>query len=138
VSPKEFADLIPALEAKLRATIAESMPIIGEMVAQEAREMIGHAQPEWPALAEATLQRKKLPAPGDPLLRTGELRDSIQFTSSATRVTIGSNDPKAVIHEHGDPTHRIPPRPIFRSAAHRKAQEVRAVLGARIANVLKG
>jgi hypothetical protein len=67
---------------------------------------------DWPQLAESTQrERERLGfAANEPLLRTGDLRESIEYTvlPREAAVEIGSNDKIAVYQELG--TSRIPPR----------------------------
>ena len=92
----------------------------GAAVAKKARAQIGREHEEWPALAAATVADKmrhgyKAPAP---LLRSGELRDSISWTAQPTRdgaeVAIGSDLEVALWQEMG--TSKIPPRSFLRSS----------------------
>jgi phage gpG-like protein len=83
-----------------------------EMVAEEARRVIGEGYDDWPALAPSTLARKMM---NTPLLETGELRGSIEWNASGNEGAVGSNLDKAVWHELG--TARIPPRSFLMGAA---------------------
>jgi hypothetical protein len=83
-----------------------------EMVAAEAKRVIGEGYDFWPALAPATLAHKML---NTPLLETGELRGSIEWNASGNEGHVGSNLDKAVWHELG--TARIPPRSFLAGAA---------------------
>jgi hypothetical protein len=49
------------------------------------------------------------------LLETGELRDSVQWTSEGNQGWVGSNNDRAVWHELG--TSKIPPRSFLAGAA---------------------
>src|ERR1700745_1703668 len=76
-----------------------------EAIRQQARNYTGpsEAGPQWPQLAQSTQKDrvKKGFAANEPLLRTGELRDSIEITISHDGMSaeIGSNNEKAVWHE---------------------------------------
>jgi HK97 gp10 family phage protein len=112
-----------------------------EMIAAQARAAIGHEHEMWPALAPSTIEDrvKKGFAANEPLLRTGALRDSIQWTTSASGMegAVGSNSPIAVYQELG--TSRIPPRSFLVSSVismeskiqHMAARAVVAVLAGR-------
>jgi hypothetical protein len=66
-----------------------------KIVQAEAKRVIGSYDYGWTPLKEATIARK---ANGDtPLLETGELRDSIEYTIvSDHEAQVGSNNDKAV------------------------------------------
>ena len=97
-----------------------------------ARGYIGHPQPEWPPLSSATIEgfrhengrwimgKEALGYGGQesPLLRTGQLEQSISFEVDGLVGTVGSTDKIALYHEMGTPFARypMPPRPIFAKA----------------------
>lgn len=103
----------------------------GEVLVHEAQATIGTYQggagpfPAWPELSEATLYGGFTIAgvpyqgkvelgyapPDNPLLRTGQMRGSIEASTSQDAVVVGSHDPVAYDQEHGTPT--IPPRPFI-------------------------
>lgn len=91
----------------------------GELVEEAAKAEIGHYQaavgpfPAWAPLAdgtEADKARHGYPL-GAPLLRTGELRESVSHVTEGGHSVIGSTDPRMVYHELG--TRHIPPRPVL-------------------------
>jgi HK97 gp10 family phage protein len=63
----------------------------------------------------------------NPLLRTGEMRDSIQHTVSGNEAQVGSNSDIAVYQELG--TEKIPPRSFLGGAAAEKLDEVLTIVG---------
>ena len=101
-----------------------------EILQTEAKAEIGHYQQEagpfqaWPELAESTKQdRVKSGFPeNEPLLRTGETRDSIEYTVGHGEARVGSNSPVAVAQEIG--TDKIPARSFLGGAAVRKHDEI--------------
>lgn len=138
MTPRQFGDLIPQLQEKLRQAVIESVQHAAMLIAQEAKDMIGHEQENWPPLAPSTIEQKQregyeVPAP---LLRTGHLRDSITFHVHETTASIGSNEPEAVVHEHGDS--KVPPRPFLSSAAMKKLPEIGADLEVRLQRAFTG
>lgn len=90
----------------------------GKIVKELAKSYIGPGFPDWPPLAESTLATKeKLGyAVPEPLLREGELRDSIEKYVDPFDHTlfVGSPEKKALWHEIG--TVKMPPRPFLRTA----------------------
>ncbi len=108
------------------------------VVRDESRSWIGDEHSEWPALAPATIAdetAKGFPAP-KPLLRTGELRDSIEYTVGETEAAVGSNSDKAVWHELG--TSRVPPRSSLRAAAMAVEPRIHRMAAATAVAVLSG
>jgi phage gpG-like protein len=83
-----------------------------QMVADEAKRVIGEGYEDWPALKPETLARK---IRSGPLLETGELRASIEWHAEGNHGEVGSNLDKAVWHELG--TRAIPPRSFLAGAA---------------------
>ena len=99
------------LEEKAKETIGEYHDAVGPM-------------PAWAELADATkADRVAQGFPEDePLLRTGELRDSIGHEVSGNEAWIGSDSDIAEYHEFG--TSRMPPRPIFGTALYENIDKV--------------
>ncbi len=95
-----------------------------EHVADDARAMIGTERPEWAALAESTVtEKERLGYVGqvsstDPLLRTGELRGSIEADAerrgNVIEGVVGSTSKIAVFLESG--TSKMPARPFLAGA----------------------
>jgi hypothetical protein len=65
--------------------------------------------------------------PDNPLLRTGEMRDSVEHRVDGSSAYIGSNSDVAVYQEIG--TEKIPPRSFLGGARAEKAPEVCQILG---------
>lgn len=138
-------------EMTIAAKIAEheAMKLACKIVQHEAKAEIGHYQDAagplaaWAPLAEATKAdrtRKGYPA-DEPLLREGDLRDSIEIAVSdpgaaLTEGAVGSNSDIAVYQELG--TSRIPPRSFLGGAAVRKGEAVAEVLGGGVVSALVG
>lgn len=110
------------------------------LVEAEAKAEIGHYQAEaapfvaWAELAQATKDDRAAQGfPEDePLLRTGDLRDSISHTVEMSgaghgEAVIGSPSEIAVYQELG--TQKIPPRSFLGGALVRKTHEVVDMLG---------
>src|SRR5713226_6883453 len=79
-----------------RAIVAKA----AAMLAKQVKIQFGKEHEEWPALAESTIadkQHQGFPTP-NPLLRTGSLRDSIEWVvqghGSHVEAEVGSDDPR--------------------------------------------
>jgi HK97 gp10 family phage protein len=113
-----------------------------EMIAQEAKDIIGTEYAGWPELADSTVARKQAKgqtgriSATDPEFATGELRASIGSQAEGLTGAAGTADPVAVYQEYG--TSRMPPRSIFASAGHRKAIEVANAMGNIVAEAIAG
>ena len=114
------------------------------VIETEAKAEIGVYQDEigdivaWAELADSTKvdRLSKGFTENDPLLRTGELRDSIEHQSALTEAVVGSNSEIAVFQELG--TEKMPPRSFLAGAAMRKEEEVVAILGESVVTALIG
>ncbi len=93
-------------------------------VATDAKALIGHEIDRWPPLADRTVAEKQRLgyvgqiSPTDPLLRTGDMRESIkpdaELTAYGVEGVVGSGSKIALYQEMG--TSRIPPRPFLAEA----------------------
>src|SRR5690349_9511426 len=113
----EFAAEIAANDRALHEMESKIVERAAKMIQKRAKAMIGKEHDIWPELAESTIEDKarhgfKTPAP---LLRTGELRDSIEITVSGNEAAVGTNDERGPWFELG--TSRMPPRPFLVPAA---------------------
>jgi len=109
---KSFAELAANLTFE-KAGMQAALIDIGNQLEKKARKKIGEYQPGWEQLADTT-QADRLRqgySENDPLLRSGELRDSISSEVGDMMVVIGSTDVNMVYQELG--TDKIPPRPVF-------------------------
>ncbi len=143
-----FADLanrLSGLASKEGALTLSVLEEIGSGIEAEAKEEIGHYQRSdvgpfaaWAELAPSTKKdrvRGGFPE-NEPLLRTGELRDSIGHKVTGDGVAVGSDSEIAVYQEMG--TETIPPRPFLRVAAWRMRREIGKIYGRAFAKALKG
>jgi hypothetical protein len=111
-----------------------------ELIRDEAQRVIGKGYSDWPPLAERTINDKRqhgFPAP-KPLLRTGEMRASIEITIASDGLSgqVGSNEDKAVWQELG--TSRIPPRSFLREAAMRVEGKIHKMAERELISVVTG
>lgn len=117
---------------------------IGNKVEKAAKEKIGEYQETagsfvaWAELADSTKQdRERQGYPdNEPLLRDGELRDSIEHTVLFQEVQIGSNRPIAEYQELG--TEHIPPRSFLGGAAFEETPDIINKLGPVLESFLTG
>ena len=106
-----------------------------EVVVEDAKFQIGAYQPEtgpfpaWAPLADSTeAEKARLGYPADaPLLRTGELRDSISSEVKGLEAVVGSSDDVMVYHELG--TDRMPPRPVLGPALFTNRARIVRIIG---------
>lgn len=94
----------------------------------EYQDAIGPFQ-DWAPLADSTEAEKgRLGYPLDaPLLRTGEMRDSIKHEVGEWEATVGSIDPTMIYHEFG--TSKMPPRSVIGPALYRNLDKVHKLIG---------
>jgi phage gpG-like protein len=106
-----------------------------EMVAAEAKRVIGEGYEDWPPLQPETLAKKMM---NSPLLETGELRASIEWSTSANGLEgwVGSNNDKALWHELG--TAKIPPRSFLMGAAVHSEEAIHKMAAKAVHAVMLG
>jgi hypothetical protein len=133
-----FIAELPALDRDLHA----SGPLIIEkackIVQAKAKSAIGKNHELWAPLAASTIadkQKHGFPTP-KPLLRTGELRDSIQYQVHGLEGAVGSDLDIAVYQELG--TSRIPPRSFLVSSAISSEDKIRRMAAATTIAALSG
>lgn len=131
---EEMLKLSVAVALETRLAIEEACVI----VEHEAKRVIGTYDYGWVPLAQATIDDRSRQGfnPDEPLLRTGELRDSIQHTVIGLDGYVGSDNMKAVWQELGTKT--IPPRSFLMGAAQHKVGEVVEKTGLAINAVMTG
>lgn len=130
MSEHSLKDMIAALggfTAALAIARHEALEKACSLVEREAKDVIGTYHYGWPQLAPATqAERARLGyAPNEPLLRTGDLRDSITHHMDGDTGFVGSTSEIAPHHEFG--TSRIPPRSFLGGAAAAKEEEIHAL-----------
>jgi HK97 gp10 family phage protein len=109
-----------------------------QLVQEDAKDRIGHYQgavgpfPDWAPLADATEADKAAKGYplGAPLLREGDLRDSIVTETNITEAVIGSKMDIAAYQEFG--TTRIPPRPFLGPAAFENRDKIQRIIGSHV------
>jgi hypothetical protein len=117
ISPRQFAAHLARQERQVRPRLAVGLAELGRLAVPLAAELIGHELPSWRPLAQSTIaEKQKLGFTGqvsatDPRLRTGEDRDSIEFTVLGLAMVLGSKREIFMYQELG--TSRIPARPVL-------------------------
>lgn len=130
-----FADHLLSRDATIAVAMQSGLETVAQRVRQTAREELGTYQEAighfdaWPELADSTKADRvaKGFSENDPLLRSGELRESIKAVHSRTEAVIGSDSDVAVYQELG--TNRIPPRPFLGPAVLHNEELIKRVLG---------
>lgn len=134
----EFVAELPAIERDLHATGPKIVERACLIVQKKAKAAIGREHELWAPLADATIADKKsqgYPTP-KPLLRTGELRDSIEYTVAGLEGAVGSDDPIAIFHELG--TSRMPQRSFLVSSAISSEDKIARIAAAATVAALSG
>lgn len=131
-----FGEFMAITPLAIAAELKRGLEMSAKAIEETAKAEIGKYQPEvgpfpeWPELAESTqAERERLGyTPNDPLLRTGDLRDSIKREVGNLEAVIGSESDIAAYQEFG--TDKIPARPFMGPAAFHNKNKIAAVLGA--------
>lgn len=144
-SPLKFAEhLLKAAAAEplaLQAGLEGALKIIK----RSAKQKIGHYQEasgpfqDWAELTDETKEDRlrKGYAEDDPLLRSGDLKESIVHEMEILEGVVGSKDPVMAYQEYGTPT--IPPRPTIGPAAFENKEKIKAIVGmAAISGITRG
>lgn len=141
-SPGAFAAHLRRVAQAIPAAEHAGLERAAAHVETVAKDLIGQQLTTWPALAAATVaEKQRLGLTGrvsatDPLLRTGELRDSISHVVDGRRAVVGSDDPVAIYQETG--TSRMPPRPFLSTAAVLVGEDTAKAIGAAVGNAVAG
>lgn len=123
---EQFARELSSASASIATGLEAGFRVIVKEIEETAKEEIGVYQPAygpfdaWAPLAESTkAERVRLGYSEDePLLRSGELRDSIQSEVMGLAAIVGTKKEIGLWLEVG--TDRIPPRPFIGPAYVRK------------------
>lgn len=123
---EQFARELSSASASIATGLEVSFRVIVKEIEETAKEEIGVYQPAygpfdaWAPLAESTKadRVRKGYTEDDPLLRSGELRDSIQSEVVGLAAIVGTKSEIGFWQEVG--TSHIPPRPFMGPAYVRK------------------
>ncbi len=144
-NPAQFSTHLLNLVAGEALALHEGLKIVAKTIKNKAKKSIGHYQsavgnfPAWATLKDSTLAEKTrlgYSPPDNPLLRTGEMRDSISYEVKGLTAVIGSTDQKAVWHELG--TSKMAMRPFLGPAAFRSKRKIQEILGAAVVSGFYG
>jgi hypothetical protein len=139
-----FAEHLLTLVAAETIALHKGLEVCAKHVEKTAKDEIGFYQGEvgsFPAWAELTDETEAEKArlgfeTGAPLLRTGELRDSIGHEVGPLEAAIGSTSDVMLYQEIG--TEHIPPRPVLGPAIIHNSKRIEAILGAAAVSGLIG
>lgn len=145
--PLSLLDMVTELaaaEVAIHVNARRALERVAVKVEKTAKSEFGHYQPEtgpfpaWAELAESTKdERARLGYSEDePLLREGDLRDSIEHEVSELEAVIGTNSDIAEYHEFG--TSKMPPRPFMGPALVRNHDAIIEELGGAVVRGLIG
>lgn len=142
-----FLDHLRSLPAKVQEAQKVGMEEAGQMLVTEAKLLIGTEDHEWPDLAESTVTEKERlgytdqVSPTDPLLRTGEMANSIEHKVEGNTVIVGSDSDVALWQEHGTTVNglpHIPPRPFISTAMFRYGDEATHIIAKSMMDAFSG
>ena len=140
----KFAEHLVMLQAAEAIALHKGLNHVAVLIEKTAKSEIGHYQDEvgpfakWEPLAESTeADKAKKGYPLDaPLLRTGDLRDSITHETEGFEAIIGSTSKIMEYQEFG--TKNIPPRPVIGPAAFRNQKQIQGIIGVAAVSGLTG
>lgn len=139
----DFNKILAKVGEELEGHVHKALERVAEHIERDAKARIGHyngpAGPfaAWAPLAESTIQDRAAKgfAPDEPLLRTGELRESIERHVGKHEAVIGSDSAVAVAQELGTTT--IPPRSFLGAAGAASLPLVHAEFGGAIVTAVR-
>ncbi|HHA1936229.1 TPA: hypothetical protein ACOEP6_004741 [Enterobacter ludwigii] len=135
LSLSDLAKVFTSAGPHIHTALEAGLEVVARTIEEEAKEEIGVYQPAvgpfdaWAPLAESTKADRVRQgySEDDPLLRSGELRDSISHRVMGLAAVVGSTDDKAVWQEYG--TDRIPPRPFIGPAYVKSFHKITEMVG---------
>lgn len=142
-----FAVELMTLRAGMAVAAHHGLERASQLIEKTAKDQFGQLQPEvgpyaaWAELADSTKEEKERlgyakNADFNPLVREGDLRESITHEVAALEAVIGSDSDVAVYQELGTST--IPPRAFLGPAAIQTEKRVALILGAVVGRFLEG
>lgn len=143
MSLKDLANVFASAARGGGVASAAIAKAVGMEIMENAKERIGTYQeatgdfPAWEQLAESTQEQRAKAGftPNDPLLRSGELRESITMRSEGNGAIVGTPLDVGLWMENG--TEKIPPRPYLGPAAEHGASKVGEIAAPIISKIFK-
>src|ERR1035437_9761524 len=133
-----FIAELPAIERDIHESGPKIIERACQIIQKKAKAARGKNHEMWPPLAESTIADKArhgFPTP-KPLLRTGAMRDSIEYEVHGNEGAVGSNSEIAVYQELG--TSHIPPRSFLVSSAIASEARIHRMAGGAAVAALSG
>lgn len=139
-----FATHLLAVEIASRKALEKGLDNVAKLVQADAKQRIGEYQdatgpfPAWAPLKPDTIADRVSQGftPDDPLLRSGDMRESIEREVQGLEAAIGSKSDIALYQEMGTAT--IPPRPFLGPAAYANKENIQKILGEAFVSGLTG
>lgn len=144
-SPAEFAEKLLGIVAGEVIAMKAALEVVATKIEKTAKSEFGTYQrasgkfPAWAPLTESTMEQKtKLgyAPPDNPLLREGDLRNSIKHEVKDFTAIIGSTSPIMHYHEFG--TSKMAMRPVIGPAAFRNKKFIYKAIGAYVVSGFYG
>jgi phage gpG-like protein len=143
-SMSAFADHLLERQALVTLELRRCLGDVAEAIQETAKGELGHYQAAigpfdaWQELADSTKEDRVQQGytENDPLLRSGEMRESIKNRVSGLEAVIGSAKDEAVWMELG--TTKAPPRPFLGPAIFHNEELIKEVLGAALVTGILG
>ncbi len=134
----QFSQYTQKLESTYIPTQLIALNLIGDYLVDESKGCIGYLQPAkgdfpaWQELADSTIKDKQAKgydfnADHNPLLRTGELEDSISKSVIPNLLSVGSTSEVMVYMEEG--TTKMPARPVLGPTMFAERHKIELALG---------
>jgi len=131
---EEFGNHIKKVIASEAIYKKATLTILGKFIQDASKRKFGHYQPdhglfeEWAELKDATQEQRQREgySPNDPLYRSGELMESIEFSVVTNSVFVGSKNPIMAYQELG--TNHIPPRPVLGAAMFENRDKIKKIV----------
>lgn len=147
MTPAQTARHLALAAFECRNMLDVPMEALMEIAKHEAQSMIGHLQPNWPPLAQATEDEKVALGynAGEPLLREAVLRDSIKadarLSPGGCVGVVGSDDKVALYQEMGSYNARTggsnPARPFLAPALIKSEVSAERIFGEFLVKILR-
>jgi len=124
-----FARFTEAIAVSHNKVVSAGLAVGAVAIRKKAHEIFGD-NAKLASLAPSTQEERSRQGftPNDPLVRTGELRDSLEVEAGLMMAGVGSPDILMRYHELGDTRGRYPPRPVLTLATAEAMPEITAAI----------